>query len=607
MSDTGREAPVQSVSPSALLRSTLTSFFWPYFGAVFLQTGASVCAVLLPWALSQVIRTALALPHDTQNVTVAVLFPFVLFIGVVFAETILGRLRDAVQMRTRPRIRQYVVRRLFTYIQGHSHRYFSNALAGSLAHRVSDVAVGVAQTTWAVITEFWPAAVVLGVSIALLFKAHQGLGAFFLIWALMFVGIAYFLAAYAEPWGRRAAAARSETSGLIVDSLSNQQSVRLFAREQFERELLDRSQAHELNFILAANLYAERVRWFQFGFAALLKAGALWVSIYLWTRGEIGVAELVLAVSLSFLIINEVSNLSRRLTDFFESWAGVRHGLEVIGQPHEIVDTDVLAVAQISSGSIEFCSVGFAHEQGSNFINDLNLIIPAGEKVGLVGYSGAGKSTLVNLILRQYDPIRGAVLIGGKNIQEMSLDAVRSAVAYIPQEPSLFHRSLRENIRYGKLTASDEEVEAAAQMAGVHEHILSLPRGYDALVGERGVKLSGGQRQRVALARMFLKDAPILILDEATASLDAVTERTVLDTLDTHTTGKTVLVIAHRLSTIAHLDRILVMDTGAIVEDGSHGELISRRGLYWKLWTNQVDGFLPAVATESNYTQGKES
>jgi ATP-binding cassette, subfamily B, bacterial len=588
-----RAVPSIAATTPAFLLSVFSAYRWSYVAALILQTAASTCAVFLPWALSRVIRgitTSLEAPAAMPPLLVV---PVALFIGLTIAETVFGRLRDAVQVRVRPRVRQFVTRRLYEYLQYHSHRYFSDAFGGSLAHRISEASLGVAQTTWSLITELWPAAIVLVISVVLLYRANDGLGAFFLLWSIAFVGIAFVLAARAEPWGRRAAAARSETSGMIVDALSNQQSVRLFAQERHEIELLRASQSRELELILAANLHTERVRWFQFGFAALLKGGTLWISIQLWSEGAIGVAELVLAVSLSFLIINEVSTLSRRFSDFFESLAGVSNGLAAIAQAHEIVDAQDISVGSITEGRIEFRAVDFAYREGTPVFAKLDLTVPAGQKLGLVGYSGAGKSTLVNLILRQYEPQSGCILIDGIDIRHIPQTSLRRQIGYIPQEPQLFHRTLRENIRYGRLDASDEEVERAAHKAGAHEFIMSLPGAYSALVGERGVKLSGGQRQRIALARVMLKGAPLVILDEATSSLDAVTEKVILDALDMDTMGKTVVVVAHRLSTISHLDRILVIDQGGIAEDGNHAELLSRKGLYWRLWSRQADGFLP--------------
>jgi ATP-binding cassette subfamily B protein len=246
----------------------------------------------------------------------------------------------------------------------------------------------------------------------------------------------------------------------------------------------------------------------------------------------------------------------------------------------------------ITRGSIEFRDVSFAYSPEQPIFRQLNVTIPAGQRVGLVGYSGSGKSTFVSLILRLYDPQGGQILVDGRDIRSLTQESLHSQLSLIPQDPNLFHRSLLDNIRYGRLGASDEEVVEAARKAHAHEFIMQIKDKYASLVGERGVKLSGGQRQRIAIARVVLKNAPILILDEATSSLDSVTEQAIQETLEEVMRGKTVIVVAHRLSTIAHLDRILVFDQGRIVEDGSHAELLSRGGAYQRLWSRQAGGFL---------------
>ena len=248
---------------------------------------------------------------------------------------------------------------------------------------------------------------------------------------------------------------------------------------------------------------------------------------------------------------------------------------------------------QVREGRIEFRDVCFAYEPGRPVFENLNVEIQPGQRVGLVGFSGSGKSTFVSLILRNYEPQSGHILIDGQDIVQATQESLHRQVSLIPQDPSLFHRSLKENIAYGRLQASDNEIREASRLAHADGFIEAMPEGYDALVGERGVKLSGGQRQRIAIARVMLKDAPILILDEATSSLDSVTEKTIQENLDRVMGRKTVIAIAHRLSTIAHLDRILVFDQGRIVEDGSHDDLLAKKGFYHQLWAMQAGGFLP--------------
>ncbi len=306
----------------------------------------------------------------------------------------------------------------------------------------------------------------------------------------------------------------------------------------------------------------------------------------------------MVATSLSLLIISEARNLSKRFLEFFEHIGNIANGVFTIVQPHEIIDRDSAIAHSITQGQIEFRQVNFSYSLGKKVFDNLSITIQPGQRVGLVGFSGSGKSSFVNLILRLFDPQSGEILIDGVDIQDMTQDALHSQISLIPQDPSLFHRTLMENIRYGRLDATDEEVIEAARKAYAHDFIAQIKEGYHSLVGERGIKLSGGQRQRIAIARVILKDAPILILDEATSSLDSITEKAIQDTLDSVMNGKTVIVVAHRLSTIADLDRILVFDQGRIVEDGTHPKLLACCGAYYRLWKMQAGGFLPVEAEQ---------
>ncbi len=305
--------------------------------------------------------------------------------------------------------------------------------------------------------------------------------------------------------------------------------------------------------MMRSNSYSERVRWFQYSAAAVLKIGVLYYALQLWGRGEITVAEFVVAVTTTLLIINEARNLSRRFLEFFEYIGNIANGVHTIVRPHEIIDVPDAVARTIRRGRIEFRDVSFAYSADQPIFQHLNVTIAAGQRVGLVGFSGSGKSTFVSLILRLYDPQAGQILIDGQDIRAMTQDSLHSQLSLIPQDPNLFHRSLLDNIRYGRIEATDEEVVEAARKAHAHEFITKIKGQYASLVGERGVKLSGGQRQRIAIARVVLKNAPVLILDEATSSLDSITEQAIQETLQAVMQDKTVIVVAHRLSTIAHL------------------------------------------------------
>jgi ATP-binding cassette subfamily B protein len=583
--------PALPATPARFIIFFIRQFRWWYLAMAVLVTADAVCGITIPYGVARVLKTVTGAP-DSRPTMASLHGPLLLFFGLAIGEVIFGRLAGGIQIRLGPRQRQNVTRALYHYLQYHSHRFLTSDFAGALAHRISETSLGVSQTLWSVLTEFWPALVVLGVSISLLASAHHELGLFVFVWAALFVGASFWLARRARPYAVSASAARSETTGKVVDSVTNLTSTRLFARNDFERKYLDDYLRKELKAIHRSNMYAERVRWFQFGSAAVLKVGTLYYALRLWQSGAIDVAQFVMAVSLALLIINEVRALSRRFLEFFEYIGNVANGVSTIVKPHELVDEPGAAPIRITRGAIEFENVTFGYPSGQNLFEHLSVSIPAGQRVGLVGSSGSGKSTFVSLILRMYDPQGGRILVDGVDIRSMTQDSLHAQISLIPQDPSLFHRSLKENIRYGRVDATDEEVIDAARRAHAHEFIAHMKEGYASMVGERGVKLSGGQRQRIAIARVVLKNAPVLILDEATSSLDSITEQAIQETLDDVMIGKTVIVVAHRLSTIAHLDRILVFENGRIIEDGTHAELLREGGAYYRLWTRQTGGFL---------------
>ncbi|MBD2456055.1 ABC transporter ATP-binding protein [Nostoc sp. FACHB-87] len=593
-------APNLPDTPFRFICYFVNQFRWWYLVMVLLEIMHATCGIMLPYAIGEIIRSVTRSPNNSQQIFDVIRQPLILFTALSVGEVIFGRAAGLLQTILHPIHRQHIVRSLYAYLQHHSHRYLSSSFAGALAHRIGETSLGVTQTMQMLITEFMSVIVGYIVATILLYRAYPPLAAFVGIWAVLFITISFWLATRCRIYSRKAAAARSETTGIIVDAVTNLSSTRLFARLGFERRYLNEQLKGELKQVRKSNWYSERIRWFQFISAAILKIGTLYYSLTLWSQGAIAAADFVVATSLSLLIISEARNLSRRFLEFFEHIGNIANGVMTIVQPHELIDREQAIACSITQGKIEFRQVNFSYTEDKKVFDNLSITIQPGERVGLVGFSGSGKSTFVNLILRLFDPQSGQILIDGVDIRDMTQDALHGQISLIPQDPSLFHRTLIENIRYGRLDASDEEVVEAARKAYAHDFISQIKEGYNSLVGERGVKLSGGQRQRIAIARVILKDAPILILDEATSSLDSITEKAIQDTLDLAMNGKTVIVVAHRLSTIAHLDRILVFDHGRIVEDGSHAKLLARGGAYYRLWKMQAGGFLPVEANNKN-------
>ena len=556
-----------------------------------LEAGQAACNILLPYAIGKII-TAVTDAH--ANVALDDLkTPLLWFAALGLGEVLFSRASGAVLVWVGPRLRRETAASLYAYLQHHSHRYFSEHFAGALAHRITETATSLNHTIWTVMFDFWPIAIVFAVSITLLVQVHLLLAAFVGGWALLFVLASYGLARRCRPYAQTLAAVRSDVSGKIVDSVSNLSSVRLFGRIDYEKELLQGHLDREVRSAQRTFWFMERVRWFQFFSALILKVGTLYFALTLWQQGLISVGDFAMTTSLALLIISDARNLSRRFLEFFEYVGNVANGVQTIVQSHEVIDRPDARGHAIERGEIVFDRVNFGYLPDKPVFNDLSVRIEPGQRVGLVGYSGSGKSTFVSLIQRLYDVNGGSIAIDGIDIRAITQDSLHSQISLIPQDPSLFHRSLSENIRYGKLDAENSEVVRAADQAHADAFIQNMADGYESLVGERGVKLSGGQRQRIAIARVLLKDAPILILDEATSSLDSVTEQAIQESLTTAMARRTVLVIAHRLSTIAHLDRILVFDGGCIVEDGVHDTLLACDGHYRKLWDRQAGGFLP--------------
>jgi ATP-binding cassette, subfamily B, bacterial len=565
---------------------------WALMAMALCELGQAACQILIPKAVQQIIDAAIV--TDTAgSVWTTLADPLRFFVLLNLGILVFSRSSGALLVMTGPSLRRRVRHGLYRHLQGHSQRYFMGNFAGSLANRISEVSMGVNHSMWTVMFDFWPVTVTLAVALVVLAGVSPTLAAVMGAWAVGYVIVSYVLAMRCREYAKAFAAARSAVSGRIVDAVTNVMNATLFARHAHERGYLSRYLDHEVAAARRTFWFMERMRWFQFTATLTLQVGMIAYAAQLWVRQEISVGSFAMVASLLLLVINDIRNLSRRFLEFFEYVGNITDGVGVIVRPHEITDRPGATDLVVSRGEIRFEDVHFAYPGGMEVFRGLTLTIRPGERVGLVGFSGSGKSTFLNLVLRLYDIQQGRILIDGQDVRDVTQDSLRRAVSMIAQDPMLFHRSLRENVRYGSLEATDMEVQEAARRAHAHDFIASLPEGYDSLVGERGVRLSGGQRQRVAIARAVLKDSPIFLLDEATSSLDSVTERQIQESIGRLMQDRTAIVIAHRLSTIAHLDRIVVFHDGEVVEDGTHAELLARHGHYARMWHMQAGGFLP--------------
>ena len=419
----------------------------------------------------------------------------------------------------------------------------------------------------------------------------------FICWMIGFAMIMRFLIPKLGRTAARQADARSLMTGRITDAYSNIATVKLFSHGAREAAYAKQSMEEFMVTVHAQMRLATLLHTCSFIVNSSLTVGTTALGIWLWYHGQVGVGAVATATAMALRVNGLSQYIMWESARLFENIGTVNDGMATLSKPHTILDKPQALPLKVTRGEIKFEHVDFSYEAGKPLLNGFNLNIKPGEKVGLIGRSGAGKSTIVNLLLRFYEPQSGTISIDGQNVDSVTQESLRAQIGLVTQDTSLLHRSVRDNIIYGRPDATEAEMISAAERAEAAGFIPNLSdakgrRGYDAHVGERGVKLSGGQRQRIAIARVMLKDAPILLLDEATSALDSEVEAAIQESLDKMMEGKTVIAIAHRLSTIAAMDRLIVLDKGRIIEEGSHAELLEKQGLYAKLWAHQSGGFL---------------
>ncbi len=486
----------------------------------------------------------------------------------------------------------------FSYLQDHSHRFFTDNFAGALVKRVNRFASGFEVIADQCAFSTGQTAIRIVLVVCILLWRNRVIGLVFLVWTIIFIAFNFYFARWKLKFDLARAELDTKVTARLADTITNAVNLKLFAGT--DREASDFRQithAHQ-----RARQKSWDLGWLSEGVQGLsiriLEILVLVMAVGYWIKGTLTLGDFVLLRSYLYQLTENVRQVGQDIRRIYEAMADANEMTEILLTPHEVVDAEPAAALAVPHGVVEFRDVQFAYRRdGGPVLHDFNLKTGAGERVGIVGPSGGGKSTILKLLVRLYDIQGGAIEIDGRNIVQVSQSSLHRNIAFVPQDPILFHRSLMENIRYSRPSASDDEVLNAARLAHCHEFISGFPEGYETLVGERGVKLSGGERQRVAIARAILMNAPILILDEATSSLDSESERYIQDSLASLVQGRTVIAVAHRFSTIRKMDRIVVVKDGQIVEEGSHDLLVKiEKGVYQELWSLQSNDMLGATA-----------
>lgn len=564
--------------------------FFIFFTAPLLSIAE---AVVMPYAFKIVID---AFTHYDQNramIMQAITFPLYLIVGSWCVLIIGCRLQEWWQTTLFPKVEADMRMSVTKHVINHSYTYFSNNLSGNIANKIADIPRVIDSLStalrWQVISAFGVIVATLVVSFSISHIIALIIG----LWVVIDIAVSLSFVRYINTASQHNAEDKSDLSGRIVDTITNILSTKLFAKKYHELQNIQQSQLKEQR----SN---SKVKWRMLVFHTAVDwpVTIMWgflgyVLIDFWQAERITTGDMVFIFSAIWGIMFRLWFLGEALAGMFKDYGTGAQALAVLLKPHDITDAMNAKALTVPHGAIQFQEVHFHYTEHKTIFHNKTITIKPGEKVGLVGFSGSGKTTFVHLLLRFFDIQSGTITIDGQNIAEVTQDSLRQNIAMIPQDPSLFHRSLMDNIRYGNIDASDEEVVQAAKKAHCHDFIEQLPEKYETQVGERGVKLSGGQRQRIAIARAMLKHAPILILDEATSALDSITERQIQVALRNLSKAQTTIVIAHRLSTLSDMNRILVFDDGKIIEDGTHEVLLALNGHYTKMWNMQMDGFLP--------------
>ncbi len=515
----------------------------------------------------------------------------VVAIGVRICGALCWRFSGFIASETHPRIFANLMEEAVTNIFQHSSQFFADTFAGSLVRKVRGFA-GAFRDIWeAVLWTIFPIIILIVGVISVLFVRQPVLAFAVLVWVVLLGALNAIVVRRKVRQDIERAAQDSVVTGYMSDAFSNNANIKLFNGHRQEAESFRKELNEQRRLVTRGWQTSEWSSTAENFLGVAVELVVMVAVLHFVSVGSMTIGDIVLVQAYLFNLFDWMFNMNRTMRRLYESVADAKEMVDILEMPFGVQDARNASTLKIRSGAIEFKDVIFNYNQTRRVLDRFNLVIKPHEKIAFVGSSGAGKSTIIKLLFRFYDINGGKILIDDQNIARATQASLHEAISLVPQDPVLFHRSLKENIRYGRRKATDKEVIAAAKKARCHEFISSLPLGYDTLVGERGIKLSGGERQRVAIARAILKNAPILVLDEATSSLDSESESLIQDALRELMKNKTVIVIAHRLSTIMQMDRIIVMQDGKVVDAGTHDELLQKVGVYQKLWNIQAGGF----------------
>ena len=578
----------------------ILSYYWPHvkkfkwsgiFVLVFFALGAVGSELLSPILYKRIVDLVTGMAEPAVVGPDLIRTVFLIGLVILYHET-MYRCGDFTMTFFQTRALKEISDDAFARLERHSYAFFANTFTGSLVAKVRRYVDAFENIHDQFVFSAWRQGLVLIFSVGVLTWYSRILGGFFLVWLLIYVIVTYLFTKRKFKKDLLSAQANSKRTAALADAITNIVNIKMFARSKQEHERFKRVTAIEAMFRKQAWNFHNIQSMIQAYLIGAFEFMGMFTAIVLWIKGMITPGTIVLMQIYLFSAFHVVWDMGRNFSRVMRSFAEAQEMIDIFEAPPEVQDVAHPKECRISKGHIKIKNITFAYGKGGRVFRNFSLELMPGEKIGLVGASGSGKTTITKLLLRFADVQKGKIIIDGQDIAELRQSDLRRKIAYVPQEPILFHRTLEENIAYGQLHASKKAILRAAEQAHAHEFIRKLPKGYKTMVGERGIKLSGGQRQRVAIARAMLKNAPILILDEATSSLDSLSERYIQEAFGELMKGRTTIVVAHRLSTIQQMDRILVIDEGRICEQGSHQELLRNKGHYSRLWKQQVFGFM---------------